>query len=227
MNQNKGNKRFEDAEVDRHYDLLSAEYEKKANKTLKARIHEEVQRLVFPEGIFLDAGCGTGWLVEAFAHIPRFHGLERNERMIARRRRLFPDRVKLGEVEAPPFGNEVFDAIFSINVAEHVSSPTRMWQACRRMLKLGGRLLVVTPAKEMEWALDTLERWNWKLPEGPHRFLRREELARSLRESGFSRVEARRILSFPLLGKPFVGFGRVIDRLLPFAGLFILAEAKK
>lgn len=44
-----------------------------------------------------------------------------------------------------PFGDQMFDAIISTDVIEHLENPTNLLRECSRILKPGGRLVLSTP----------------------------------------------------------------------------------
>ena len=108
-----------------------------------------------------------------------------------------------------PFPDAVFDAVFSVNLLEHTPNPERVLAESARVLVPGGRCLMVTPNGDVRFLLDVLERLHLKLPEGPHRFLRFEELNK-MAESRFRIVKHRRFLAFPAGPDCFVN---AVDRL--------------
>ena len=108
-----------------------------------------------------------------------------------------------------PFQAASFDAVFCINVLEHVPSPKALVAETARVLRAGGCFLAVTPNGDLEWLLDLLEACHLKLPEGPHHFLGRTAL--QALASGTLHIEHyRRFLAFPAGPDALV---RTIDRL--------------
>jgi len=108
----------------------------------------------------------------------------------------------LGDLAALPFRDAVFDAAVNIVTLEHVPEPARVLAEIARVLRPGGRLLLVVPHE-------------WEVHQHPHDFFRYtrfgvEELARraglrvvSLEPGGgYFRLLARRLLNgaqyFPL-----------------------------
>jgi SAM-dependent methyltransferase len=53
--------------------------------------------------------------------------------------------VHLGTLEDQRFADNTFDAITMSHVIEHVHRPIALFQECHRLLRPGGRLVVVTP----------------------------------------------------------------------------------
>ena len=97
-------------------------------------------------GRLLEVGCGSGsrlallrkmgWSAEgqdvdpaAVAHARETHGLE----------------IHLGSMEELSLPEGSFDVVALSHVLEHALDPVSLLEACRRVLKPGGRLVVVTP----------------------------------------------------------------------------------
>ncbi len=86
-------------------------------------------------GVALARMQGFGWKVE---------GVEVDPKAIqaAQRRGV---KVHQGDIFAPGFPDAAFDAITSTHVLEHLYDPVRVLRECRRILKPGGKLVVLTP----------------------------------------------------------------------------------
>jgi SAM-dependent methyltransferase len=103
--------------------------------------------------VILDLGSGYGGRTLAFQRATgaRALGLDVNPKMAAAARRFaLVEGVReahflTGVAEALPLAAESVDVIFSYDVLEHVQSPEACLRECLRVLKPGGRLLLVFP----------------------------------------------------------------------------------
>ena len=96
----------------------------------------------------LDVGCGSGVLLARMQALGwQVEGLEVDPAAVeAARRRGVP--VRLGTLEAQHFPENSFDAVHSAHVIEHVYDPVALLSECRRILKPGGTLVILTPNVE-------------------------------------------------------------------------------
>ena len=95
----------------------------------------------------LDAGCGTGWLLERLcAAGQRAHGIDRDpERVAAAARRVPAAQVIEGDVRALPYADGRFGAVFLVTVLSSLGPRDAVAAAVReawRVLGPGGRLIV-------------------------------------------------------------------------------------
>ncbi len=98
-----------------------------------------------PGASLLDVGCGSGALIERLGNLGwRAEGLDLDPLAVktGQERGL---RVHLGTLEDPPYSDASFDAITMSHVIEHVHDPHALLRECHRVLKPGGRLVIVTP----------------------------------------------------------------------------------
>lgn len=100
---------------------------------------------VVPGGRLLEIGCGggdnlkafqeMGWAVEGVDFDPKAVGSAREKGLL----------VRQGSMEEQNYLNDSFDAVILSHLIEHIHDPLHLLQECRRILKLGGKLVVVTP----------------------------------------------------------------------------------
>ncbi|MFZ5917498.1 MAG: class I SAM-dependent methyltransferase [Chloroflexota bacterium] len=93
----------------------------------------------------LDAGCGVGMYVAAFARYAQsVYGVDLDPEKVALVARQGLD-VLVASVEALPFAGASFDAVLSHEVMEHVGDDHAALAEAVRVLKPGGRLAVFVP----------------------------------------------------------------------------------
>lgn len=96
-------------------------------------------------GRFLDVGCGSGRQLRAMHALGwQVLGLE-PDAMAVERARQDGHEVRQGDLLSARFEADSFDAVSMLHVIEHLVEPARQLQECRRILRPGGRLVLVTP----------------------------------------------------------------------------------
>ena len=101
-----------------------------------------------PGGRLLDVGCGSGHKLKFLQDQGwRAEGVEIDPAAVesARAKGL---SVRLGTFEASDYPDNYFDAVTMSHIIEHVYNPLAVLSECYRILKPGGRLVVVTPNNE-------------------------------------------------------------------------------
>ena len=105
-------------------------------------IHEHVRR----GDLMLDAGCGSGRVFQY-----RFDDAQRPRLIVGVDMTDEPrgnrniDAAARADLAALPFRDATFDVVISSHVAEHLTQPERVFRELARVLKPGGRLLILTP----------------------------------------------------------------------------------
>ncbi|MFC6724944.1 methyltransferase domain-containing protein [Halobium palmae] len=98
----------------------------------------------------LDVGSGTGFATEGLLdHVDRVHALDQSEhqmeKALAKFGRRGPVSFYRGDAERLPFADDSFDAIWSSGSIEYWPNPVDALVEFRRVVKPGGRVLVVGP----------------------------------------------------------------------------------
>ena len=196
------NTNFNQAELDKFAALATRWWDEDGpQKPLHAlnpvRLQYVAARVALPGARILDVGCGGGLLSEALARegaqvtaidlapelvkVARLHGLESGLQVDYRVQ-------SVEDLAAAEPG--AFDAVTCMEMLEHVPDPTSVIDACARLLKPGGRLLLSTlnrtPAA-FALAVVGAEYVARLLPKGTHHyrdFIKPAELAGWLRRSG-------------------------------------------
>ncbi|MGI0134289.1 MAG: class I SAM-dependent methyltransferase, partial [Candidatus Micrarchaeaceae archaeon] len=96
-------------------------------------------------GRLLDVGCGSGDTIDEMQRRGwNCEGIDFDPETA----RIAQERgfsVYVGELHAQRYPGDTFDAIVMSHVIEHVPDPLGLFEECRRILKPGGRLIVLTP----------------------------------------------------------------------------------
>lgn len=144
-----------------------------------------------PGEVVLDIGCGTGTLAIAAKRrvgaSGSVYGVDASPEMLARATKKAMKAgaeigFRNGIVEALPFGNGEFDAVLSTMMMHHIGPKSRLECAreVRRVLKPGGRVLVVDFAKPAPGKKGLLDHFHH------HGYVKLDDLIRLLSEAGLN-----------------------------------------
>lgn len=191
-----------------HYDLR---YGTDFGRIFQAFWNRELLDLV-PAGAagpVLDAGCGTGVLLEDL--VERFeevYGVDLSPDMLARVRTGSPrlKEVRVGDLEETGFPDAFFGTVFCRGSLHHAASRERAFAEMARVTRPGGYLVLTEPSDDfppVRWARAALYRTSSSFDIHDRAF-RRRDLDASLEGAGFRRTALRRFgyLSYPLAGFP-------------------------
>lgn len=107
------------------------------------RYQERLAELVKPGMRILHAGCG--WdkkeVSRPFIQMCKVVGVDLDPRVAS----MFHSEFHLGSLNSMPFESASFDLIFCEYVVEHLDDPAGAFREMQRVLKPGGRLLLLTP----------------------------------------------------------------------------------
>ncbi len=187
----------------------------------------------------LDIGCGPGFLADEMAvevgPRGRVEGVDRSEDMLIRARRRCAERppaaFQKGEATELPFPDSSFDAAAVVQVYEFVADIRRALAELYRVLRPGGRAVVVdTDWASLVWeaadrgrATRILRAWDEHLAD-PHLPRRLPGL---LRDAGFDLVTAEPYATLSLEPEPFSGgLAKMIAGFVPGRGGVTAEEAK-
>jgi SAM-dependent methyltransferase len=145
----------------------------------------------------LDAGCGTGLLMQQLQPLGRVEGVDISEEALEFCRKRGLENVRRADVIELPFGDESFDMITALDVVEHLDDDVAALREFRRVLRPGGRVFIFVPA----------HRWLWSLQDevSHHRRRYTAHLLRETVESSALYVERESYVSTFLLPVIFLG----------------------
>lgn len=107
---------------------------------------ERVLAHIMPGTVVLDLGAGAG-IVEQMDfrhHGARICGVDLDPRVVDNP---MLDEGRVADAGGIPYGDALFDVVFSDNVLEHLDAPLAVFMEVKRVLKPGGVFLFKTPNK--------------------------------------------------------------------------------
>jgi arsenite methyltransferase len=145
-----------------------------------------------PNDHLLEIGFGPGMAIEKVSQIALngfVAGIDFSETMLEQARKLNASAIesglvelKYGEVSSIPYGDELFDKVFGINVMYVLPDLSKAIKEMCRVLKPGGQITFCMPEKEF------VEKRRRLAPEDIFILYDIDEVIRSLSEAGFSGV---------------------------------------
>ncbi len=123
-------------------------------------------------GRLLDVGCGSGAFLAKMRELGwDAVGMEFDRQAIKMAREHFGLNIYEGILEKASFSENEFDAITMNHVIEHLYDPITTLKECYRILKPGGKLVVITPNTESLGACLFDRAWpGWDAPRHLHLF---------------------------------------------------------
>lgn len=145
-------------------------------------------------GVLVDIGAGTGVFAALFAKKMahgKVYACDISDVMISWMKENLPAELKEDiiplkmEESSVPLPEGIADVVYMINLHHELEEPEKIITESHRLLKPGGKLMIVDWKKE-------------ETPEGPPLSIRiaEDEIAGQLTKAGFSSVEMHRVLKF-------------------------------
>lgn len=116
---------------------------------IKSKLDRQVMFLTnHKDGKLLDIGSGSGWFLENMQWLGwEVQGIDIDAVSAEKARKRRVD-VRVGIVEEARYPDNTFDAITMTHVVEHLYEPRITLQECFRILRPGGRIVIITPNVE-------------------------------------------------------------------------------
>gem|GEM_PF-1093550 len=143
-----------------------------------------------------DVGCGTGRYTVGLAKITGADvwGLDASRGMLAKACSKTPGKWMLGDASALPAPSESFDAVIIMLVLQHVEDEVKVLTETLRILKPGGRLVIVT-VSHGRIRRHLMRHFPGMVKLDLDRFIPLPELKWHLRDVGFRDVHSHRIVT--------------------------------
>lgn len=134
----------------RHWAKVAAHYDEKVRFVVGTATYDALRQKLLAEGPLgdvLELGCGTGQYTRILAQTAaQVTATDLGEEMLSVARTRLAEqrnvRFERADAEAPPYADERFGTVFMANVFAALDAPKTL-RACFRLLKPGGRLLIV------------------------------------------------------------------------------------
>jgi SAM-dependent methyltransferase len=208
-----------------HYESIAGEFTELSNKYCNERYIKEIVKYIDGEMAVLEVGCGTGLFLSKLRARKRI-GCDFSQGLLTQFKK---EDIILVQADAEhlPFRENSFDVVYSINLLEHVPHPELAIREANRVLKKGGKLIIITPNGDIRLLLELADMLRLKAPEGPHRFLTSCRLRRLIQKQNMAVLKFKRFVIFPKGPRFMLDFFEVLERLFWFAGFFQLVVLEK
>jgi SAM-dependent methyltransferase len=166
-------------------------------------VDAELTRLPLPpRARILDAGCGSGRMLQELVRYGQVSGIELDPRAAGAARARGRGEVRIGSLEELPWPQDSFDLITCLDVLEHTPDDRATLIELRRVCAPGGWLLLTVPAYQALWSLHDVAN---------HHFRRygRKALRQTVAEGGWRLT---RITSFNSILLPPAALVRLAQR---------------
>jgi len=151
--------------VTRQYDLWSRVYDHTFGRLLDTRHQRAVEELRLRQGDrVLDLGIGTGMTLEHYPIDVNVVGLDFSGGMLAQARQKINRRgmthahLVQGDALCTPFADDSFDHILITHVISVVSDPAQLMREAARVLKPGGRAVVLNHFRSTSRLIGAVEK---------------------------------------------------------------------
>ena len=154
------------SEQSRFYKQLTPAYEMLFPLLVRRRIWDSIKKLQLAPGAkVLEVGVGTGTSLPAYPSHVSVTGIDLSEEMLAYARRKIEQeswnhiQVTTGNAESLDFPDASFDCVTTFHVVSVVSQPDRMMAEIVRVVRPGGKILVINHFRSPRpWLANVIDR---------------------------------------------------------------------
>ncbi len=146
------------------YDLTAEMYDERYAEEQKAKYKAALKKIVVPEGILLDVGCGSGlFFGEVATKSGMIVGVDISHKLLLKAKELAEEIGNVSVLQADadhlPFKAGFFDVVFAFTVLQNMPKPLETIKGLVCVAKLGGRVVVtgLKKAFSLNLFLDILE----------------------------------------------------------------------
>jgi len=116
-------------------------------------VMREVRRLALDPGAqMLDAGCGSGCVLDRLAAFGDVAGVDVSPLAVRAARARGHDEVVAANVVRLPFEDNTFDLVTCLDVLEHTPDDLAVLRELRRVTRPGGQMVLTVPAYPALWS---------------------------------------------------------------------------
>jgi SAM-dependent methyltransferase len=119
-----------------------------------------------PRARLLDAGCGSGRMLDELARYGRVTGVDLSSEAVAASRARGHEVVRAA-IEAMPFADGTFDLVSCLDVIEHTPDDRATLAELRRVTRPGGLLVATVPAYQSLWSWHDEVNRHYRRYDGP------------------------------------------------------------
>jgi SAM-dependent methyltransferase len=114
----------------------------------------EIERVGPPrDALVLDAGCGSGRMLDELSRYGTPFGVDASARSVAAAQERGHADVALGRIEKLPYPEASFDLVTCLDVLEHTPDAERTLAELWRVTVPGGHLVLTVPAYQSLWSV--------------------------------------------------------------------------
>lgn len=159
-----------------HEDVPADHYDQGIKKNLfqkfwHGRRFSQVSKVIEPvDGAVLDIGCHGGTFTNVIVKkigSKKMYGIDISSSAIALAKKRIPNgHFQVADATHLPFKENFFDAVFCLEVLEHVDDPLKVISEIKRVLKKSGYVVLLVPSEsklfKLVWFLWTLYYHHWR-----------------------------------------------------------------